>query len=93
MHKGSCHSNHFDREGVPCKIGRKVSVKTQPESGNGYFDAKVLSRTHGKLTHGEITLDKNAVGLLVWTDVRYGSKTCKAAMGLLLTVRFLIKRW
>jgi hypothetical protein len=58
VHKGSCHSNHFDREGVPCKIGRKVSVKTQPESGNGYFDAKVLSRTHG-----EITLDKNAVGV------------------------------
>ena len=42
--------------GVPLKIGRKVSSETQPESGNGYFDAKVLSRTHG-----EITLDKNAV--------------------------------
>ncbi|KAI8910112.1 SMAD/FHA domain-containing protein [Gorgonomyces haynaldii] len=34
---------------VPLKIGRKVSQKTSPEQDNGYFDAKVLSRTHAHL--------------------------------------------
>ncbi|KAJ3368230.1 hypothetical protein HDU91_000730 [Kappamyces sp. JEL0680] len=44
------------KPGQPIKIGRKVSSKTAPEIGNGYFDAKVLSRVHG-----EISVEKDAV--------------------------------
>jgi pSer/pThr/pTyr-binding forkhead associated (FHA) protein len=44
------------RSGVPVKFGRKVSVKTNPDRTNGYFDSKVLSRVHS-----EITLDRNVV--------------------------------
>jgi pSer/pThr/pTyr-binding forkhead associated (FHA) protein len=41
---------------VTCKIGRKASAKTIPEPSNGYFDAKVLSRTHA-----ELSFDRNTV--------------------------------
>ncbi|KAI8927887.1 hypothetical protein BC831DRAFT_151712 [Entophlyctis helioformis] len=40
----------------PVKIGRKVSAKAIPETSNGIFDAKVLSRIHA-----ELTLDHNKV--------------------------------
>ncbi|ORX89388.1 SMAD/FHA domain-containing protein [Basidiobolus meristosporus CBS 931.73] len=35
----------FDR----IKIGRQVSPKTSPDPKNGYFDSKVLSRTHAEV--------------------------------------------
>jgi hypothetical protein len=41
---------------TPVKIGRKVNSKTAPEEGNGFFDAKVLSRIHG-----ELSLENDAV--------------------------------
>ena len=42
----------------PTKIGRKVNSKTSPESGNAYFDAKVLSRTHAQIefANGKVML-------------------------------------
>ncbi|ORX61889.1 SMAD/FHA domain-containing protein [Hesseltinella vesiculosa] len=34
------------RPGTQCKIGRQSGAKTAPKPLNGYFDSKVLSRTH-----------------------------------------------
>ncbi|ORX96101.1 SMAD/FHA domain-containing protein [Basidiobolus meristosporus CBS 931.73] len=38
------------------KIGRQVSAKTCPEVNNGYFNSKVLSRTHAEvwLENGQV---------------------------------------
>ncbi|KAJ3274221.1 hypothetical protein HDV01_003294 [Terramyces sp. JEL0728] len=44
------------KQNAPQKIGRKLSAKTSPEPGNGYFDAKVLSRVHA-----ELSFSKNSV--------------------------------
>ncbi|OZJ03761.1 hypothetical protein BZG36_03072 [Bifiguratus adelaidae] len=35
--------------GAKVKIGRQTSTKTLPSSVNGYFDSKVLSRTHAEI--------------------------------------------
>ncbi|KAI8066735.1 hypothetical protein BC940DRAFT_302169 [Gongronella butleri] len=37
------------RQGAQCKIGRQSGAKTAPKPLNGYFDSKVLSRTHAML--------------------------------------------
>lgn len=44
------------KEGQTVKIGRKVSSKTAPDPSNGYFDAKVLSRTHAELSFSKNSL-------------------------------------
>lgn len=36
-------------EGVHVKIGRQTSAKSTPGPSNGYFDSKVLSRTHAEV--------------------------------------------
>lgn len=32
-----------------CRIGRQTNNKTQPQTSNGYFDSKVLSRQHAEI--------------------------------------------
>ncbi|CAG8578658.1 14932_t:CDS:2 [Gigaspora margarita] len=36
-------------EGIPVKIGRSTNRQTSPSETNGYFDSKVLSRTHAEV--------------------------------------------
>lgn len=36
-------------EGVHVRIGRQTSAKSTPSPNNGYFDSKVLSRTHAEV--------------------------------------------
>ncbi|RIB07819.1 hypothetical protein C2G38_396475 [Gigaspora rosea] len=36
-------------EGIPVKIGRSTNKQTSPAETNGYFDSKVLSRTHAEV--------------------------------------------
>lgn len=36
-------------DGVHVKIGRQTSAKSAPGPNNGYFDSKVLSRTHAEV--------------------------------------------
>ncbi|CAG8443667.1 2577_t:CDS:10 [Dentiscutata erythropus] len=37
------------QEGIPVKIGRSTNRQTSPAEANGYFDSKVLSRTHAEV--------------------------------------------
>ncbi|KAL1928527.1 hypothetical protein VTP01DRAFT_2883 [Rhizomucor pusillus] len=43
-------------DNVHVKVGRQTSSKTQPGPFNGYFDSKVLSRTHAEIwsEHGKV---------------------------------------
>ncbi|KAI8880947.1 SMAD/FHA domain-containing protein [Backusella circina FSU 941] len=56
------HNHHFQtrtlelKDKVHVKIGRQTSTKTVPNTLNGYFDSKVLSRAHA-----EIWCDKTKV--------------------------------
>ncbi|KAI8583713.1 hypothetical protein K450DRAFT_222415 [Umbelopsis ramanniana AG] len=36
-------------EGIHVKIGRQTSAKSAPSASNGFFDSKVLSRTHAEV--------------------------------------------
>lgn len=36
-------------EGIHVKIGRQTSAKSAPSPNNGFFDSKVLSRTHAEV--------------------------------------------
>lgn len=45
-------------DNVHVKVGRQTSSKTQPGPFNGYFDSKVLSRTHAEIwsEHGKVNI-------------------------------------
>lgn len=48
----------------PCKIGRKTSPKTGPETHNGIFDSKVLSRNHA-----EVMCQNGKVGVVYYYPI------------------------